>query len=127
MVHSLVVVKKSSIHGRGAFARRPISHGEWIIQYKGEKITKKEAAKRGEHEEKTGRTYIFELNKRYDIDGASGGNEARFFNHTKQCPHCEALMSTIKRFELRLNVISLKAKSFFIIMVFPYGVTKEKC
>lgn len=89
--HPLVLVKRSSIHGRGGFARTDIKKGTWIIEYKGEKITKKEAEKRAEKEERTGRTYIFEVNKRYDIDGASKGNQARFINHTKKNPNCEAI------------------------------------
>ena len=66
-----------------------------IIQYIGEKILKSECDRRSEkrirkylNSEITGSVYIFELNKKYDIDGAFRYNKARFMNHSCD-PNCE--------------------------------------
>ena len=89
-------VKKSSIHGKGVFAARPIKKGEPILQYLGEKIDKEESNKRGlQNEGKARRTgggavYIFELDEEWDIDGNVPGNDARYINHA--CvTNCEAI------------------------------------
>ena len=88
-------VKKSKVHGNGVFATRNITKGKKIIQYIGEKISKKEGDKRSEKRIKkylnsktTGSVYIFELNKRYDIDGSPLYNKARYINHSCK-PNCE--------------------------------------
>lgn len=87
--HKYVYKKKSSIHGFGIFALVDIPKGTRIIEYLGEKITKAEADRRGpklveyakKHKE-TGAVYIFVLNKKYDIDGHVGYNEAKYINHS---------------------------------------------
>lgn len=83
-----VLVRNSAIHGTGCFARRPIEEGERILEYIGEKITKAESNRRGLAQEEKAKTtdegavYIFELNKRYDIDGNVPENIARLVNHS---------------------------------------------
>ena len=88
-------VKKSTIHGNGVVAAKNINKNEKIIQYIGEKITKLEGDKRSEqrikkylNSNKTGSVYIFELNKKYDIDGTPKYNKARYINHSCD-PNCE--------------------------------------
>tara|TARA_Y100000816_G_C26108192_1_gene589863 strand:- start:999 stop:1496 length:498 start_codon:yes stop_codon:yes gene_type:complete len=88
-------VKNSKIHGHGVFATRNIRKNTKIIQYIGEKVTRSEGDKRSEkrikkylNSNKTGSVYIFELNKRYDIDGSPNYNKARFVNHSCS-PNCE--------------------------------------
>ena len=87
--------KKSKIHGIGITASTDIKKGKKIIQYIGDKITKKEGDKRSaERIEKylnnknEGSVYIFELNKKYDIDGSPLYNKARYINHSCN-PNCE--------------------------------------
>jgi SET domain-containing protein len=88
------VVGRSSIHNRGVFARRPVRAGERIIDYVGELITKSEADRRGEvaasRARRTGggAVYIFNLNKKFDIDGAFPWNTARLINHSC-APNCD--------------------------------------
>ena len=67
--------KKSKIHGTGIIANCNIKKGVKIIQYIGEKVTKKEGdirsaarIKKYLNKKNEGSVYIFELNKRYDID-----------------------------------------------------------
>ena len=87
-------IRQSSIHNRGAFAVQDIPEGTRVIEYIGDKITKAESEKRSirmiEKAKKTdrGAVYIFELNKRHDIDGSVNYNIARFINHSCD-PNCE--------------------------------------
>ena len=88
-------VKLSKIHGTGVFATENIEQNTKIIEYIGEKITKAEGDKRSalrikKHldSKQTGSVYIFELNKRYDIDGSFLYNKARYINHSCN-PNCE--------------------------------------
>jgi len=92
-------VRKSKIHGFGIIASKNISKNEKIIQYIGEKITKSEGDKRSEkrikkylNSNRTGSVYIFELNKKYDIDGTPKYNKARYINHSCD-PNCEVEVS----------------------------------
>tara|TARA_R100000027_G_scaffold60818_4_gene51753 strand:- start:17705 stop:18205 length:501 start_codon:yes stop_codon:yes gene_type:complete len=90
------VVRRSSIHNRGLYAKADIEEGEYIIQYKGEKISKAESERRALAQEARGRkngsgqVYIFELNKRYDLDGKTSKNLAKYANHSCE-PNCEAV------------------------------------
>ncbi len=84
-----IKVRKSGIHNKGVFAKRDIPKGTRIIEYVGEKITKAEADDRAEKvieehkkKEKKGSVYIFELNKKYDLDGYPNYNTARWINHS---------------------------------------------
>ncbi len=86
---SLITVRDSSIHSRGVFADADIAKGTRIIEYVGERITKKEAGRRVDasidshrKDQTDGAVYIFELNKRYDIDGNVPYNHARHINHS---------------------------------------------
>lgn len=88
-------VKNSKIHGTGVFATKDIKKNTKIIEYIGEKINKSEGDKRSEKRIKkfldsktTGSVYIFELNKKYDIDGSPLYNKARYINHSCE-PNCE--------------------------------------
>lgn len=88
-------LKKSKIHAYGIFATENIPKGKKIIQYIGDKVTKKEGDRRSEkrikkylNSKSTGSVYIFELNKKYDIDGSPKYNKARYINHSCN-PNCE--------------------------------------
>jgi uncharacterized protein len=89
------IVRSSSIHNQGVFAARDVANGERIIEYKGEKISKKESERRGmEHFDESTRTgggavYLFILNKKHDLDGSMEWNTARLINHSCE-PNCEA-------------------------------------
>jgi SET domain-containing protein len=93
--NTYIVKKKSKIHGIGIYAKKFIPKGTRIIEYFGEKITKAESNRRGpllvkyakEHHE-LGAVYLFELNKRYDIDGHVPYNTAKYINHSCE-PNCE--------------------------------------
>ncbi len=90
-----ITVKKSSIHNKGVFARKDIPKGTRIIEYVGEKVTKAEGNRRqwasmdkSRKNSRNGAVYIFELNKKTDIDGGVRWNTARLINHSCD-PNCE--------------------------------------
>ena len=87
--------KKSKVHGIGIVATEDIKKGTRIIQYIGEKVTKKEGDKRSAarikkflKNKKEGSVYIFELNNKFDIDGSPLYNKARYINYSCN-PNCE--------------------------------------
>ena len=90
-----VIKRRSSVHGFGIYARKDIPKGTRIIEYVGERITKKEAERRGDEDmfaaktdRECGAVYIFVLNKRHDIDGNVSYNTAKYINHSCD-PNCE--------------------------------------
>lgn len=90
-----IFAKNSPIHGQGVYARTDIPNGTRVVQYVGERITKAEAIRREEkrlerqRQGGDGCVYIFELNKRYDLDGETSGNIARLINHSCK-PNCRS-------------------------------------
>jgi SET domain-containing protein len=79
-----VRVRKSRIHGRGLFAVKEIPWGTKIIEYRGELISDEVAEARIA----SGADCVFELGTNRNIDGAAGGNEARYANHRRRNPNC---------------------------------------
>lgn len=88
-------VRRSKIHGRGMVATKDIPSGTRIIEYAGERITKAESDRRDEARAARaaaggdGCVYIFEINKRHDLDGHMEWNTARLINHSCE-PNCES-------------------------------------
>jgi SET domain-containing protein len=88
-----VRLSASAIHGRGVHARRLIPQGERVIEYVGERIGKIESRRREERRRARlarggdGGVYIFDISRRYDIDGTSRRNVARWINHSC-APNC---------------------------------------
>ena len=84
-----IVVRNSSIHGRGVFALRRIPKGTRIIEYKGKLITDKEADRRYSRvHEHSPHTMLFSLEGGWVIDATRRGNSARWINHSC-APNCE--------------------------------------
>ena len=84
-----VCVGPSRIAGQGLFAVQDIKKGTRILPYIGEKIPKDESTRRLAY----GNNYIFELNDRYDIDGKTLTNTARYINHSC-APNCDIIHTT---------------------------------
>jgi SET domain-containing protein len=61
--------------GLGLFARVPIRRGQFIVRYSGRKIPTEAA-------DELDTRYLFELNARWTIDGASRKNRGRYINHS---------------------------------------------
>jgi len=96
----LYVVRNSPIHGRRVFANRYIRKGTRILEYKGERISNREADKRYDDTRmKRHHTFLFTLDKKTVIDGAmsAGGGDASYINHSCD-PNCEAIITGKKIF-----------------------------
>ena len=79
----LYKIKKSNIdrNGRGLYATRNIKAGTKIIEYVGNIITKKQTEDSDKFDNSKP-IYLFNLNKRYDLDGLVPYNDARLINHS---------------------------------------------
>lgn len=119
------VVRQSSIHSRGVFAARNIPTGTRIVEYTGEKIGKRESERRAQERlaraKVTGEAavYIFNLNKRQDLDGSMESNVARLLNHSCD-PNCEAIQSRGRIWMTALRDIKEGAE-----LTFNYGFDLE--
>jgi uncharacterized protein len=79
----LYKIKKSNIDrkGRGLYATRDIKEGTRIIDYVGKIITKKQTEESAKFDNAKP-IYLFNINKRYDLDGDVSWNTARLINHS---------------------------------------------
>ena len=112
---------ESVIHGRGMYATTAIPAETRIIAYEGERITKAESERRerarlerlarGED----GCVYVFNLNKRDDLDGSAAWNSARLINHSCE-PNCRA--ETIRG---RIWIIAKRDIAAGAELTFDYG------
>ncbi|MBR8048260.1 MULTISPECIES: SET domain-containing protein [Burkholderia] len=85
-----IAVRRSGVHGKGVFAVAPIKAGERVVEYKGERISWKEALRRHPHDpNEPNHTFYFALEEGGVIDGKVNGNSARWINHSC-APNCEA-------------------------------------
>ena len=79
--------RRSKVHGFGVFALEPINKNKRIIDYAGELIDHKESLKRETEYLERGEIWCFTVNRRWVRDANSGGNDARFINHSCK-PNC---------------------------------------
>lgn len=120
-----VKTSQSEIHNRGLFAAKRIPKDEYVIQYLGEIIKKKESTLRAnsQHDlsksEDVGSVYIFELDEKTDIDGNFDWNIARLANHSCS-PNCEA-----QNVEGEIWLVSLKSIKKGEEITFDYGYALE--
>ena len=71
-------IRTSRIHRRGVYALERIPGGRKVIEYTGERISRRETKRRG-----AGRiTYLFTLDDYWTLDGAFGGSGAEIINHS---------------------------------------------
>ncbi|MBI5470250.1 SET domain-containing protein [Candidatus Kaiserbacteria bacterium] len=68
--------------GLGLFARTDIRAGSFVVEYTGNRIPTKEA-------DALPTRYLFEIDKKWTIDGSPRSNIARYINHACE-PNCEA-------------------------------------
>ena len=85
----LYKVKKSNIDNRGLYAARNIKDRTKIIEYKGKIITKKQVEEDPKFDNDKA-IYLFNINKKYDLDGDFKYNTARLINHSCS-PNCEVM------------------------------------
>ena len=72
-----LVVQPSRIDRLGVFAAEPIPARRKVIEYTGERVSVRERARRWDPK----RSYLFSLDRHWQIDGAIGGSGAEYINH----------------------------------------------
>ena len=90
----LYKIKKSNIDNKGLYASQNIKDRTKIIEYRGKIVTKKfvEANPKFDNEKAI---YLFNINKKYDLDGDFKYNTARLINHSCD-PNCEVYGTGLK-------------------------------
>jgi SET domain-containing protein len=71
-------IRESRIHRRGVYALERIPPRRKVIEYTGERISRRETKLRGQGS----LTYLFTLDDYWTIDGAVGGSGAEIVNHS---------------------------------------------
>ncbi len=90
----LYKIKKSKIDKNGLYAKYNIEKGTKIIEYKGKIISVKKSAEDPKFDNDKA-IYLFNINKRFDLDGDFRFNTARLINHSCS-PNCEVLGEGLK-------------------------------
>jgi SET domain-containing protein len=115
--------------GLGLFATAPIEKGAFIVEYTGPRIPHAEAARR----EARGQRYMFEINRRWTVDGSSRRNIARYANHSCQ-PNAESdlvkgkvILRAIKRIVPGDEITYDYGEEYFELFLKPTGCKCEKC
>jgi len=121
-----IIIKKSKIHNKGVYAKRDIKKGIKIIEYVGEIISKKEGDERAEKQyrqhkkdKNLGAVYIYDLNKKWDLDGDFRYNPARLINHS-----CEP-NAKYKQIGLKIFIIAIKTIKRGEEITYDYGYDLE--
>ena len=90
----LFELRRSTRHGRGAFAVAPIPRYTPLIEYTGEIIHEDEGERRYPVDDpgnlEAEHTFLLALDETRVIDANVGGNAARFINHSCE-PNCEPI------------------------------------
>jgi uncharacterized protein len=112
--------------GLGLFATKPFKKGEFIIKYWGRLLSNKVA-------DEIENRYLFEVNKRWTIDGSTRRNVARYINHSCR-PNAETdikkheiLISAIKKIEPGDEITYDYGKDHFVGFIQPKGCKCSKC
>lgn len=72
-------IKGSGIHRWGLYAEDFIPKNRKVIEYRGERINRRETRKRSD--EQASMIYLFTLDSYWTLDGAVGGSGAEYINH----------------------------------------------
>jgi len=115
--------------GLGLFATTPIKKKAFIVEYKGRKLTTKQADKL----EARGNRYLCEINSRWTIDGTSRKNLARYANHSCR-PNAEAhtighkvIIRAIKNIGTGAEITYNYGRDYLINVITRRGCQCDKC
>ena len=73
-----VEIRSSPIHRYGVYALERIPSGRKVMEYTGERISRRETKRRSA----TGLNYLFTLDRYWTVDGSVGGSGAEYINHS---------------------------------------------
>lgn len=112
--------------GLGLYAMEPIPKGKKIIEYVGKVMT-------DEPDDNKTSLYIFNINKKVDVDGAPRWNTARYINHSCR-PNAESdtykdhiWVKSIKNIKLGEEILYNYGKEYFNEYIKPKGCRCDKC
>src|SRR5204862_7563921 len=114
-------IRESKIHRRGVYAEEPIPAQRKVIEYTGERISRRETKRRGDGPV----TYLFTLDDYWTLDGAFGGSGAEIINHS-----CEPnLRSTILKGHILYYSIRpiRRGEELTVDYLFPRDIESVKC
>ena len=115
----LYKIKKSNIDNRGLYAATNIKKNTKVIEYKGKIITVKETETNPKFDNDKA-IYLFNLNKKYDLDGDFKYNTARLINHSCD-PNCE-----VDGVGLKLWIYAIKDIKKNEELTYDYGFSFDK-
>ena len=115
----LYKIKKSNIDNRGLCAAKDIKKGTRIIEYKGKIITRKQSEEDPKFDNSKA-IYLFNLNKKYDLDGDFKFNTARLINHSCD-PNCEVTGTGLKVWVFAIKDIKKNEE-----LSYDYGFSFDK-
>ena len=115
----LYKIKKSKIDNRGLYAATNIKKNTKIIEYKGKIINVKETETNPKFDNNKA-IYLFNLNKKYDLDGDFKYNTARLINHSCD-PNCE-----VDGVGLKLWIYAVKDIKKNEELTYDYGFSFDK-
>ena len=92
-------LRPSPIHRWGVYAAEYIPPRRKVIEYTGQRISRRETLRRGQGE----LTYLFALDNYWTLDGAVGGSGAEFINHS-----CD---SNLYSWNLRGHILYMSKRS----------------
>src|ERR1700724_1196839 len=73
-----MILRQSPIHRYGVYATEAIPAQRKVIEYTGERISRRETRRRGLGPH----TYLFTLDSYWTVDGSVGGSGAEYINHS---------------------------------------------
>ena len=104
-----IEVRESGVHGKGAYATRPIRKGRRIIEYTGKIMPWGDASEDPDDPH----TFLFGLSDGVNvINAAIDGNDARWINHSCD-PNCEAVEEDDRVFIYALRDLSPGEELFY--------------
>ena len=118
---------KRGISGLGLFAAKDIPKNSWIIEYIGEKIPNEKVNPNSTSK------YLFEVNKKWTLNGTPRYNTARYANHSCR-PNAESeitkdqvFIKSIKPIKFGEEICYDYGKEFFNEHIKPYGCKCPSC
>jgi uncharacterized protein len=119
-----------SATGLGLFAARPLAKRAYIVTYRGKRIPTAEAQRR---ERRCGAKYMFEIDRRWTIDGSSRRNLGRYLNHSC-APNAQAVLRAGKIVFVALRAIAAGeeitldyGEEYFALYIRPLGCRCAAC
>lgn len=125
LTDDLIEVRHSNVHGRGAFARRPLPSGTIVGSYRGRRFSPDEVR---DVAWDSSLTYLYELSDGSYIDGGQGGNATRHLNHSCE-PNCEAyeVLLPSGRTTVRFRTIQAVEAGQELYVDYQLSIDDEEC